>query len=125
MTLETVIAAGANAPEMVARQLLIDGQKRPASSGKSFATINPSTGKTLALIAEGGAEDIDLAVAAARRAFEGQWSTFKPAQRQKLLLRLAALIGENGGELAQLDSMEMGAPIRRTQAGIPFAQTMI
>lgn len=125
MTLETVIAAGANAPEMVARQLLIDGQKRPASSGKSFATINPSTGETLALIAEGGAEDIDLAVAAARRAFEGQWSTFKPAQRQKLLLRLAALIGENGGELAQLDSMEMGAPIRRTQAGIPFAQTMI
>lgn len=118
-------AKGMATPVKAARQLLIGGHFRDATSGKTFATINPSTGETLAHIAEGDADDIDLAVAAARCAFEGPWSAFKPAQRQKLLLRLAALIGDNAEELAMLDTMEMGAPIRRTQAGIAFAQTMV
>ncbi|MDO8277207.1 MAG: aldehyde dehydrogenase family protein, partial [Burkholderiaceae bacterium] len=55
------------------RLLLIDGRWTPALSGRTFPTINPSNGKVLAQIAQAGPEDVDLAVAAARRAFEGPW----------------------------------------------------
>jgi len=105
--------------------LLIDGERVPALSGRTFATLNPADGSVLGLVAEGLAADVDLAVAAARRAFEGPWSRSTPYQRQKILLRLAALIGEHADELARLDTLEMGAPIRRTRGGVPFAQQMV
>ena len=60
------------------KRMLINGQWVEAASSKTFDTINPSTGETLASIAEGDAEDINRAVTAARRAFEGPWSKFKP-----------------------------------------------
>jgi Aldehyde dehydrogenase family len=75
-----------------AKRMLIDGKWVEAASGKTFATTNPATGEVLAHVAEGDAEDIDRAVTAARRAFNGPWSKFKPAQRQLLLLRLAELV---------------------------------
>jgi len=64
------------------KRMLINGQWVEAASGKTFDSINPSTGETLATVAEGDAEDINRAVAAARRAFEGPWSAFKPYDRQ-------------------------------------------
>ena len=96
------------------RQLFIDGKWVDARSGKVFTTRNPATGAVLAQVAEGDAADIDLAVAAARAAFEGPWSRFKPAERQMLLLRLAGLVEKNIDELATLDTLDMGAPITRT-----------
>ena len=105
--------------------LLIDGERQPAMSGRTFASINPANGEVVAHIAEGGAEDIDLAVAVARRAFEGPWARFTPYNRQQALLRLAILIGEHAEELARLDTLEMGTPIRRTRGGAPFAQQMV
>ncbi len=69
----------------------------------------------LATVAEGDSEDIDRAVAAARRAFNGPWSKFKPFERQNLLLKLADLVEAHFDELAALDTLDMGAPISRTK----------
>ncbi len=97
------------------KRMLIDGKWVEAASGQTFETINPSTGEVLARIAEGDSEDIDRAVAAARRAFNGPWSKFKPAQRQNLLLKLADLVDQHFDELAALDTLDMGGPITRTR----------
>ncbi len=98
-----------------AKRLFIDGKWVEAASGKTFETINPSTGEVLASVAEGDSEDIDRAVEAARRAFNGPWSKFKPFDRQNLLLKLAELVEANFDELAALDTLDMGAPITRTK----------
>lgn len=100
-----------------AKRLLIDGQWVDAASGKTFSTSNPATGEELANIAEADASDVDRAVAAARRAFEGPWRKTKPFERQALLLKLADLVEKNFEELAWLDTLDMGGPISRTQAG--------
>jgi len=97
------------------KKMLIDGQWIDAASGKRFETHNPATGELLATVAEGDAEDINRAVAAARRAFEGPWSKVKPFERQALLLKLADLVEKNFEELSQLDTLDMGAPISRTR----------
>ncbi|WP_093635271.1 aldehyde dehydrogenase family protein [Paraburkholderia aspalathi] len=99
------------------RLLLIDGQWRPSASGKTFSTSDPSTGRIVASIAEGSERDVDMAVAAARRAFEGAWRKFKPFERQRLLLRLADLVDEHFEELATIETIDMGAPITRTRGG--------
>lgn len=96
--------------------LLIDGQFVPALSGKTFKTFNPATGEVLAEVAEGDAADIDLAVAAARRAFAGPWSRFTPFQRQHCLLRFADLVEKHFDTLALIDVLDMGAPISAMQA---------
>lgn len=105
--------------------LLIEGERRPSVSGKTFESVDPATGLTIASIAEGNVEDIDAAVAAARRTFEGAWGKTKPYDRQKILLRLAELVGQNADELARLDTIEMGTPLRRTRGAIPYAQSMV
>ena len=97
------------------KRLLIDGRWVEAASGKTFETHNPSTGEVLAAVAEGDREDIDRAVEAARRAFDGPWRKFKPFERQNLLLKLADLVEEHFEELAALDTLDMGAPITRTR----------
>ncbi len=97
------------------KKMLIDGQWVDAASGKTFETHNPATGELLATVAEGDAEDINRAVAAARRAFEGPWSKVKPYERQALLLKLADLVELHFDELSSLDTLDMGAPISRTR----------
>ena len=97
--------------------LFIDGQARPALSGRSFDTVSPRNGEVLARVAHAGKEDIDLAVAAARRAFEGEWSRFKPFDRQQVMLKLADLVEKHYDELAMLDTLDMGGPISRTTLG--------
>src|ERR1700736_4160758 len=97
------------------KKMLIDGKWIDAASGKRFETHNPATGELLATVAEGDAEDINRAVAAARRAFEGPWSRVKPYERQALLLKLADLVEKNFDELSTLDTLDMGAPISRTR----------
>jgi aldehyde dehydrogenase (NAD+) len=99
------------------KRMLINGQWVEAASGKTFASLNPSTGETLAMVAEGDAEDINRAVVAARRAFEGPWSMFKPYDRQQVLLKLADLVEKHFDEFCALDTMDMGAPISRTTGG--------
>lgn len=105
--------------------MFIGGKWLEAASGKTFDTHNPATGELLAQVAEGDSEDIDRAVAAAREAFNGQWSKFKPAQRQHLLLKLADLVEQHIDELAALDTLDMGAPITRTRANKARAVGML
>src|SRR5499427_1972435 len=97
------------------KQMLIGGKWVDAASGKSFESRNPATGELLATVAEGQAEDINRAVAAARQAFEGPWSRFKPYERQQVLLKLADLVERHFDELSSLDTLDMGAPLSRTR----------
>lgn len=105
--------------------MFIDGKAVPSLSGKIFQTFNPATGALLAEVSQAGKEDIDVAVAAARRAFEGPWSRFKPFERQNVMLRLAELIEKNFEELATLDTLDMGAPISRTRLGSRRAVSLL
>ncbi|PRY73169.1 aldehyde dehydrogenase [Halomonas ventosae] len=90
----------------------IDGRFVPARSGETFETLNPATGDVLTHIAACNAEDVDLAVQAARRAFEaGVWSGLAPAERKSILQRFADLIDANCLELAVLEALEAGKPI--------------
>ena len=93
------------------KQLLIDGKWVPAASGKTFETISPIDGASLAEIADGGQEDINRAVEAARKTFEGPWRKTSPFDRQAMLLKLADLVEKDFDNLAVLDSLDMGAPI--------------
>jgi len=95
-------------------QLLIDGQWVDAESGKTFATPNPSTGQTLAEVAEADKADIDKAVAAARRAFEGKWSKLSARDRGRLLYKLSQLIEEHTSDLATLETQDNGKPIKES-----------
>jgi acyl-CoA reductase-like NAD-dependent aldehyde dehydrogenase len=96
-------------------QLFIDGQWVDAESGKTFTTPNPATGQTLAEVAEADKADIDKAVAAARKAYEGKWSKMSARDRGRLLYKLAQLIEENSKELAALETADNGKPIRESQ----------
>jgi len=90
----------------------IDGGYRPAQSGKTFQTINPATGETLAEIAACGAEDVDFAVLKAREAFEdGRWSKMHPSERKDILIRFAKLLTRNRRELAVMESLDSGKTI--------------
>ena len=107
------------AEAFVSRQphaLFISGKSVPATSGKTFATMNPSTGAILAQLAEGDEEDVDRAIRAARAAFEGPWRRWSPYQRQTLLHRAHDIVERNFEELAQIETMDMGAPISRSRA---------
>ena len=107
------------------RQLLIGGRWVPAASGETFDTFNPADGSLLAQLARGGAVDVDRAVAAARAAFEGPWSRWKPIERQQLLLRINELLLAHAEELAVLETMDMGAPLARTRATIQWISRTI
>jgi phenylacetaldehyde dehydrogenase len=94
-----------------ARRMLINGKWVDAASGKTFPTYNPATGEVLANVAEGDREDIDRAVKAARAAFDsGPWSNITPAERSRLIWKLADLIEQNAEEFAQLESLDNGKP---------------
>lgn len=90
----------------------IDGRYVAAASGATFDCLSPIDGRSLAQVASTDAADVDLAVAAARRAFEsGVWVRQSPRERKRVLLRFAELILEHGEELALLETLDMGKPI--------------
>ncbi|WP_208819756.1 aldehyde dehydrogenase family protein [Bradyrhizobium neotropicale] len=91
--------------------LLIDGARVPAISGRTFKSLNPATEDVIATIAEGGAADVDRAVAAARRAFEGPWRSMRAAERGHVLLKWAELLKRHADEIIELESLDAGKPI--------------
>ncbi len=104
-------------------QLFIGGDWVDARSGKTFPTYDPGTGRVIAQVAEGDAADIDLAVAAARQAFEaGPWRRTSPSDRGKMVWKLADLLEQNADEFAELESLDNGKPLatarREVAAGI-------
>ena len=92
-------------------KLFIGGKFVDAQDGATFATLNPHDGSVLAEVAEGKAADIDRAVDAAAAAF-APWSRLAAADRGRILLRLADLIDKNTDELARLESLDTGHPLR-------------
>lgn len=104
-------------PKVKDQPLLIGGKWLDSVSGKTFATQNPATGETICQVAEGDKADIDLAVKAARKAFEsGPWPKMSGAERGRLLYKLADLIEKNQDELAALESLDNGKPLRDARA---------
>jgi aldehyde dehydrogenase (NAD+) len=99
-------------PKITATQLFIDGKFVDSVSGKKLDTFNPATCEKIASVSEAQPEDIDLAVKAARKAFDsGPWRCFSGSQRAKLLLKLCDIIQKNAPELAQLESLDNGMPL--------------
>ncbi len=119
------VSAAVPDPELLARlrtkfaagsgKLLIGGSWRDAQSGETFATVDPASGQELARVASADAADVDLAVGAARRAFEGDWARTKPNERSRLLLRLAELVELHAAELALTETLDVGRPIALTR----------
>ncbi|MFB6467119.1 aldehyde dehydrogenase family protein [Cytobacillus sp. Hz8] len=105
------------------KKLYINGKFVESASQKTFETYNPATGEVLAVVFESGAEDIDKAVKAARKAFdEGPWSKIGSAARSRLMYKLADLMEEHKDELALLETLDNGKPIRETTAAdVPLA----
>jgi phenylacetaldehyde dehydrogenase len=108
-------------------KLLIDGQWVAPKAGKSFPVFDPSNGQQIAVVAEGGPEDIALAVAAARRAFEDSpWSRMKPADRGKLVWKLGDVLEAHADELAELEALDNGKPVRDARAvDLPFGAELL
>ncbi len=97
-------------------QLLIGGERPPAADGRTFATVDPASGRDIAEVALGGSEDVERAVAAARAAFaEGPWASMPAAGRERLMLALAAAIEDRAVELAQIESLDNGKPVGLAQ----------
>ena len=93
------------------RLLLIDGRHVPSASGRTFKTLNPANEQVITTVAEGNEADVDRAVAAARRAFEGPWRSMRASERGQILLRLADLMKQHADEIAALESLDAGKPI--------------
>jgi aldehyde dehydrogenase (NAD+) len=98
------------------RKMFINGAWVDSQSGRTFETRNPANGQVIGHVPRGEAADIDRAVQAAREAFEGTWSRFKPFERQALLLRIADLFDKHWEEICRSDTADMGMPIVRTRA---------
>ena len=103
----------------------IDGKWVAAISGEEFDTANPADGTVIARLARGRTEDVDRAVAAARKAFEGEWSRWSPTDRQRLLFRINDVMEQHAEELAVLETIDMGAPLPRTRGTIKWISQLI
>ncbi|XP_052199322.1 aldehyde dehydrogenase family 2 member C4-like isoform X2 [Diospyros lotus] len=102
-------AALTKIPAIKFKKLFINGEFVDSISGKTFETIDPRTGEVIARVAEGGKDDVDLAVKAAREAFDhGPWPRLSGSARARILMKLADLINENAQELAALDTIDAG-----------------
>ena len=120
-TAPTTLAAEIALPEL---KLLIANRWVASESGRTFATINPSTGEEICQVAEADAEDVDKAVRAARAAFEqGPWRRMHASERGRLLHRLADLIEGYADELARLESLDNGKPFTVAKA-VDVAKTV-
>ncbi|MEW9674081.1 aldehyde dehydrogenase family protein [Ammoniphilus sp. 3BR4] len=115
MSTTTLVSIHSKAAEFISapKKMMINGRWMDSFTGERTEILNPATGEVITTVPKGGKEDIDFAVQAARKAFEeGPWAKMKPAERAKLLLKLADLLEENAEELAHLETLENGRPLR-------------
>lgn len=99
-------------------EMLIGGKWQATASRETIPMYSPSDGKEIGRIARGTAADVDKAVAAARRAFEGIWGNMAALERGRLLTRLGALILEHHEELAQIEAADTGKPLTQARADV-------
>jgi acyl-CoA reductase-like NAD-dependent aldehyde dehydrogenase len=111
-------ALGDAARDFIAKEhsLLIGSERVQAADGRTFSSFDPATGREIAVVAQAGAEDVARAVAAAREAFEsGPWRTLPPSERGRLIGALADAIEAHQEELAQIESLDNGKPVKFAQ----------
>src|SRR6202035_4868777 len=95
--------------------LFINGELGPSVDGRAFKTISPAAEEVLAEVTEAGPADVDRAVTAARKAYEHTWSAMPGRERAKYLFRIARIVQERARELAVLESLDNGKPIRESR----------
>jgi acyl-CoA reductase-like NAD-dependent aldehyde dehydrogenase len=97
-------------------RLLIGAERLDATDGRTFATLDPASGREIAQVAHAGTPDVELAVAAARAAFaDGPWATMAASARERLMLALADAIDAHQEELAEIESLDNGKPVKLAQ----------
>lgn len=123
LALDPRLGASASSFLSSKQQMLIDGKFVSAKSGKTFAVYNPADGTEICQVPEADAADIDIAVRAARRAFDGgAWPAMTPSQRGQLLWKLAELLEKHTDEFAELESIDNGKPVSVARvADVPLA----
>ena len=122
-TLPDVLHEAARSFAAGPHRLLIGGERLEAADGRTFDTVDPSTGRAIAAVPHAGTEDVDRAVRAAREAFEdGRWSGIAAAARTRAMLALADAVEANADELAQLESLDNGKPVKLAgRVDVPLA----
>ena len=104
--------------------LLIDGERVPSADGRTFETLDPSTGRVITSVSHAGAEDVERAVAAARRALEeGPWRKAGAADRARLMNVFADVVEQHADELAELESLDNGKPVKLARV-VDVSQTV-
>ena len=113
------------ATEVRSAKMIIGGEEVDAADGQTFEVMNPATGQVIANVPLGGPEDVNRAVAAAQRAFDDPkgWAAWSAAKRGRTLAKYAALVKQNMEELAQLESANVGKPIKNAR-GEAFAVSL-
>jgi acyl-CoA reductase-like NAD-dependent aldehyde dehydrogenase len=97
------------------QRLIIGSERCEASDGRSFATLDPASGQEIARVPQAGPADVERAVAAAREAFEGPWAALAPSARGRLIGQLADAVEAHAEELAQIESLDNGKPVKLAQ----------
>ena len=105
----------------IPRRMVIGGEKVDAAGGRSFATLDPATGRAIAEVPAAAAADADRAVGAAKTALRGDWRKVLPAERGRILQRTAALIRQDAARLARLETLDCGKPLREAKGDIETA----
>ena len=100
--------------------LWIDGRRREAASGQTLADINPASGETIAMVAQGGPEDVDLACLAAAKAAKGPWGKTTASQRARVLFKAAELVRQRVDELAALETRDTGKPLGEARGELGY-----
>src|SRR5881409_1342396 len=103
-------------PTLRKHEMFIGGEWTPSSGDDAEEVVNPATGKVIAHVPKGTAEDVDRAVAAARKAFAEGWADSTPRMRSEAMLKLADAIEEHGDELARIESENVGKPLAATKS---------
>jgi aldehyde dehydrogenase (NAD+) len=102
-------------------RMFIKGERVASHSGKTFDAIDPASGRPFGSVADGGREDVDQAIAAAAEASKSGWSELAPVRRVRVLNQLAGLIRQHRPELAQLESLDVGKPLRQAEDDVAAA----
>jgi acyl-CoA reductase-like NAD-dependent aldehyde dehydrogenase len=111
---------------MTIERLVLGGERVPATEGKTFAVIEPGSGKPFAEVAEAGTQDVERAVQSAHRAFEeGRWPRLSATERGRILLRAATLVRERLEDIAVVESRNAGKPIRDARGEIGLVAAVL
>lgn len=113
--------SGRPIPDGLPNKMVIGGERVEAARGGRFATLDPATGVAFAEVPAGGPEDVDRAVAAAKKALKGPWFKTTPAERGRILTRTAALIRRDKEKLARIETLDCGKPLRESMGDIETA----